>query len=77
MWSSNITESTDDQKYTVGISTTETLAQTIQTNWDKTETGIQIVVTNKEKAAPTIRDSYFFSIPFVAISGKGIFHPEC
>ena len=41
------------------------------------QTGIQIIPTNKEKATTTITDLHFFSIPFVAISGKGIFPPEC
>lgn len=39
------------------------------------QTGIQIIPTNKEKAATTITDLRFFSIPFVAISGNGIFSP--
>lgn len=41
------------------------------------ETGIQIILTNKEKAVTTITNSHFFLIPFVAISGKSIFHPGC
>lgn len=58
------------------MNATKMLVITIETNWNKTETAIQIILTNKEKAATTLTP-HIVLIPFVAVSRKGIFHPEC
>lgn len=44
-----IIENIDGQKYFVGITATKMLVKTTQTNWNKTETGIQIILTKKKQ----------------------------